>query len=623
MRNQELRREVHVYAKQTSASRPARQQGFLLRRLGILVAAIAASTAALGSAVADPIRPIALTGMDGAFGPQLGPGVEFADFMPDGNTKASPAINAHSDLVFVATLTGKGVTSDNDSGLWVYRGGQLSLVAREGDPAPGNAEGVVFARLGHSILSGEGNFDPDISDMGKVVFKAELRGPGVDNFHDGALFTEEDGSLHMVLRERVTEVPGHPGVFFGRAPNLGTPDGMWGTKPIYITRTGDVLTYLGITEIPGGELFSAFTTVKESNGVLETMVYFGDTLPGFPPATFVWQWPDPQISARGFMGDKRKNTHADIVDFQFAVWSDRSGTLDMLYPEGSEQMPVGCMFGCAKPVATTSVGLLVISSESGPNTWKIWSEAMYGIPLVIAQAGAAAPGTDAVFLHFDAFAVNDNGTFALKAKTNWQGQTNGTNDWGIWVNRVGTTLALELRKGDPVPGMPEFTIQELGYFSATQINDSGRLLVSGQASDNMPVLWFQDEFFEFQLLAKGLTEFDVHGDGSDVRLILDVFVETGEGSTADAYRNAINDNGAVTLRLQFIDGSEGVFTTACALGDNDCDGDVDLADHADFGACMTGPQNGPIGEGCATFDFDGDDDVDLGDVGVFQALFSE
>lgn len=56
---------------------------------------------------------------------------------------------------------------------------------------------------------------------------------------------------------------------------------------------------------------------------------------------------------------------------------------------------------------------------------------------------------------------------------------------------------------------------------------------------------------------------------------------------------------------------------------DDCnaDGGVDLLDHGDFAACLSGPNGGIADSSCACFDLDGDNDVDLEDAGEFQRLF--
>ncbi len=57
-------------------------------------------------------------------------------------------------------------------------------------------------------------------------------------------------------------------------------------------------------------------------------------------------------------------------------------------------------------------------------------------------------------------------------------------------------------------------------------------------------------------------------------------------------------------------------------GDGDGDGDVDLADFEAYLACVTGPDNGMVGEGCEVFDLDTDGDVDLADLNEFQLRYT-
>jgi hypothetical protein len=59
--------------------------------------------------------------------------------------------------------------------------------------------------------------------------------------------------------------------------------------------------------------------------------------------------------------------------------------------------------------------------------------------------------------------------------------------------------------------------------------------------------------------------------------------------------------------------------SAAILGDADADGDIDLADHADFVECLTGP-SGNATPPCTLVDLDADGDVDLGDFRDFQRL---
>jgi hypothetical protein len=131
--------------------------------------------------------------------PDLIPGAVFAD------TFSKPVLNDAGDLAFrgVLRVGPGGVTSDDDDVIWLYdRDGQASVVAREGDPAPGAPDGAVFSTLGTVALNA----------AGQVAFNARLAiGPGgvVAGEDRGVWGPGPDGSLGMLLREG-DPVPGRP-----------------------------------------------------------------------------------------------------------------------------------------------------------------------------------------------------------------------------------------------------------------------------------------------------------------------------------------------------------------------------------------------------------------------------
>jgi alpha-tubulin suppressor-like RCC1 family protein len=109
--------------------------------------------------------------------------------------------------------------------------------------------------------------------------------------------------------------------------------------------------------------------------------------------------------------------------------------------------------------------------------------------------------------------------------------------------------------------------------------------------------------FTYQWLHNGL-RIDAHGPS---------FAFTANNATAGRWECTVtNACGSV--------GSYPALVTIGSIGDSDGDGGVDLDDHADFVACLIGPQGG-VQPGCAVFDIDGDADVDLMDFAVFQKVF--
>ena len=71
-----------------------------------------------------------------------------------GTNDAKLVINDQGETSFFSRMSGPGVNNSNDLVLWSEGGGQLSMVAREGDLAPGPAGALRF--FGHRVLNTHG-----------------------------------------------------------------------------------------------------------------------------------------------------------------------------------------------------------------------------------------------------------------------------------------------------------------------------------------------------------------------------------------------------------------------------------------------------------------------------------
>lgn len=89
-------------------------------------------------------------------------------------------------------LSGPGVTADNETAIWSEASGQLRLIARAGDAAPQAGEGVVFG--------GAENVAPAFNTQGQTVFKSALRGPGTLGLGTESLWLDDDGSKTLLAR---------------------------------------------------------------------------------------------------------------------------------------------------------------------------------------------------------------------------------------------------------------------------------------------------------------------------------------------------------------------------------------------------------------------------------------
>jgi hypothetical protein len=103
----------------------------------------------------------------------------------------SPSLNDRGQVAFAVELHTPGVVDWTDRrAIFAGAPGELHVVARDGDSAPGTSDGV---NLGETI-------DPVINNNGVVAFRTRLVGPGVDSSNDQAYYLGKPGELKLVAR---------------------------------------------------------------------------------------------------------------------------------------------------------------------------------------------------------------------------------------------------------------------------------------------------------------------------------------------------------------------------------------------------------------------------------------
>jgi hypothetical protein len=109
------------------------------------------------------------------------------------------AINSSDWVVFLAKLSGTGVTTSNDTGVWVWDTTGIEYVAREGSEAA-DTDGATWSRF-RSLALPEG---------GRPLFEANLRRVGgVTPATDVGLWVVNSSEqVQLVVREGVTEIGG-------------------------------------------------------------------------------------------------------------------------------------------------------------------------------------------------------------------------------------------------------------------------------------------------------------------------------------------------------------------------------------------------------------------------------
>jgi hypothetical protein len=109
-------------------------------------------------------------------------------------------VNRHGRIAVVGRVSGAGVTSANRDAIFSDGlSSGVTIIAREGDPAPGTPEGVVFKQI-YEFDSHPS--DAVINALGQVAFTAEVAGPDITTSNDYGLWAQDrDGALRLIARE--------------------------------------------------------------------------------------------------------------------------------------------------------------------------------------------------------------------------------------------------------------------------------------------------------------------------------------------------------------------------------------------------------------------------------------
>jgi hypothetical protein len=100
--------------------------------------------------------------------------------------------NGESDLFVQANLKGAGVTAFNDEALWIENDGQLTLLVREGQSAPGAGQNATFGGQGVTM----GVYSMAFNDLGHAAFTSDL---DTNNSSSTALYSTHTGTLAPVV----------------------------------------------------------------------------------------------------------------------------------------------------------------------------------------------------------------------------------------------------------------------------------------------------------------------------------------------------------------------------------------------------------------------------------------
>jgi hypothetical protein len=375
----------------------------------------------------------------------------------------NPVLNPSGKIAFSGLLRVNvaGVTLTTNEGLWSSGGGALTMLAREGNQAPGAPAGVLFGTP----------FDATLSSSGQVAFRATLTGAGVTAANDRAMFAQKAGAVNMIARVGAP-APGAPaGVNFGNFP-AALPV-INGASQVAFR---GILAGTGVTTANDGAIF------VERAGALALVAREGTAAPGAGAGINFANLADPVLNSAGqtaFVSTLVGGAVATNVGF----FAETGNTLSLVARKGSAApgTPAGVNFAnFTNPMLNGAGNTAFLATLSGAavttaNDGGLWAQRDSALDLV-AREGAQAPGV-AAGINFASLAdatLNPAGQLAFSATLAGAGITTA-NDAGLWAQSIGGELKLIAREGDPLqvaPGVTR-TISSL-LFAGGVGNEDGR-----------------------------------------------------------------------------------------------------------------------------------------------------
>jgi hypothetical protein len=359
---------------------------------------------------------LALVVRKGDPAPGTAAGVSFSGFF-------DPVLNGGGQTAFTGFLTGSGVTSANNEGIWSEGGGSgLALVVRKGDPAPGTAAGVTFGGLHFPVLN----------DAGQTAFLGFLTGAGVAASNDSGIWSEGGGSGLALVARKGSQAPGTPvGVNFN---GVSTPVLNGAGQTAFVGK----LTGAGVDNANNTGIWS-----EGGGSGLALVAREGSQAPGTDPGASFGDFSlsAPVLNGAGQTAFVGKLTGSSVTDTNAAgIWSEGGGSgLAMVARAGSQApgMATGVNFSFFDtPVLngagqTAFRGNLTGEGVTGGNGRGIWATDLDGLVHLVAREG------DIIDVSNDPLSFNDAGQLAFRARF-----TDGSE--GIFVATFATPLTVTI-----------------------------------------------------------------------------------------------------------------------------------------------------------------------------------
>lgn len=501
-------------------------------------------TSARGEAQLFSYEKIALTGEPAT---AIGPGVSFERFF-------SIVLNDSGQVAFQALFAGSGVDSTNQSAIFLQSHGQQTLIARNGDAAPGGD--AFFTGLSRPILN----------DAGQLLFRASLDGPTVTSQNNSGVVFSSGSALEMVAREG-DDVP-------GMGPNIRIAEPNIDSLVLNASgRSAFWASFIGNVNPINHAIFD------DSGAGLGLVLHSGQTAPvGEPGVELRNAFTAFAINDSGQLVFKSElqGTGVGLSNDSVLLFSE-GDSLNLAVREGApvSNAPGLNLGNVGTPTINNAGDVAFWAGLTGSAADPASSSAIFALSSdglnLIAREGDQAPGLPAGVVLTRKIGdpvLSDAGSLAFYTELAGPGLSL-QNDSGLFTYSDGE-LNLLAREGDQAPGLPAgVKYRSFGPFT---LNGPGRVLFgglltgAGVSSTNDSAVFATDPTGEVHLLLREgeLFEVDPHRLTSDLRTISSIHFAPGSGGS-DGLARGFSDSGQLAFGLVFADGSEGLFVATLGV----------------------------------------------------------
>ncbi len=547
---------VSIHSPRAAARRPRAD-----RCIAVILTATVCARSLPTFAQAVSFTSVALSGQSA---PGLGAGIVFSAIDLG---VGFPFINNAGQVAFTAFVAGPGVAAANDKTIWVGSPGALSLVAREGDAAPG-LPGLTIADLFD-------NFSPALNAGGRVAFRAFLAGPGVTAPTDQAMWTGSPGALSLMARE---------GAF---APGPWIPGFMtFASFDPPLLNNADQVCFFGTTNN---------TTDPRDRGIwfgapgfLTTAVFEQDPAPGTgPDITFLdYVGASVRLNGPGQIAFMATIIGPGVVGTNNqGLWAGTPGSVHLMAREGNsapgmgpDPPSVGTYVAIEDPVLNDSGavawrGFLSGAGITTANDFGIWRGLAAGVTGLVMQEGGAVLDLPIghTYNNFEALfgngfpRMNAANQVAFRARVAGPSIT-AANDVAVFALDDVGYLGMVVREGDAAPGTPAGVtfgaFQGLPAASVSPVmNAAGQVAFlatvtgPGVSGANDLGIWATDPYDVMHLVVREGQAVEVAP--GDVRTVGVLRPITGTGGS-NGRHTSFNDNGRLVFRADFTNGTSGI-----------------------------------------------------------------